>query len=105
FGASFPVGSLYVAVPVWCTIIGASYLLARARMRKLEPSVMQGFELLVSPRVLRRTAYGLRPAEIVLPEVTSIVEVPEGLSFVSRQPTRRLFVVRSVEGFAELREH
>ncbi len=103
--ASFPLDSLFVAVPVWAVVIGGSFLFARARMRRLEPRVVQGYELLVSPRVLRRTAHGFAPAEILAPEVSSIVEVPEGLSLVSRNPTRRLFVARSVDRFAEVRDH
>ena len=104
-GARFPLASLYVAVPIWSIVIGASYLLARARMRRLEPRVLQGYELLVSPRMLRRTAYGVAPAEILAPEVTSIVEIPEGLSIVSTHPRQRLFVTRSIERFAEVRDH
>jgi hypothetical protein len=104
-GVSFPLASLYVAVPIWSIVLGASYLIARARVRRLEPRVLQGYELLVSPRTLRRTAYGVAPAEVLAPEVTSIVEIPEGLSIVSTHPRQRLFVTRSIEGFAEVRDH
>ena len=104
-GESFPLETLYVAVPIWGIVIGASYLLARARVRRLEPRILQGYELLVSPRTLRRTAHGAHPAEILAPEVTSIVEIPEGLSIASTHPRQRLFVARSVEGFAEVRDH
>jgi hypothetical protein len=54
--------------------------------------------------VLRRTAYGLPPAEILAPEVASIIEIPEGLSIVSNHPKQRLMVSRSVDGFAEVRD-
>jgi hypothetical protein len=104
-GASFPLASLYFAVPIWGIVIGASYVLAQARVRRLEPSVLQGYELLVSRRVLRRTAYGAPPAEILGPEVTSIVEIPEGLSIASTHPKQMLLVTHSLAGFAEVRDH
>jgi len=103
-GGAFPITMLYVAIPVWA-VTGASYLFALARARRLETRVMQGYELLVSPRVLRRTAFGAPPAEILAPEVSSIVELPDGLSIAAHGPPGRLFVPRSVERFAEVRDH
>jgi hypothetical protein len=92
-----------VAIPIWGVALVGSYLLARARMNRAEARVLQGFELLVSPRVMRRTSLGLPSAEIAAPEVTSIVEIADGLSIVGR--TRRIFLSRAIAGYAEVRDH
>jgi hypothetical protein len=74
----------------------------RARTYKLEGRVFASFEILASPRALRRTSL-FAPAEILLPEVTSIVEIDGGLSLASENPPRRFFVTSAVAGYAELR--
>jgi hypothetical protein len=96
---------LGVAVPVFGAWIVVSSLVVRASARHLERTVLRSYELLISPRVLRRAAYRRAPAEILAPEVTSIVEIPEGLSIASARPRRFLFVSCAVERFAEVRDH
>ncbi len=97
--------SLCLIVVIWGATIGASYLVLQARARRLEPHVLRGYEILLSPRVLRRSSSGTGPAEILAPEVSSIVEVPEGLSIVSREPIRRVLVPRALDRFADVRDH
>jgi hypothetical protein len=91
------------AIPLYGLSLTVSYFLARARLRASRTRVIQGFEVLAAPRVLRRTAYNLAPAEIAAPEVLSVVETAEGLSIAGR--TRSLFVSRAVADYAALRDH
>jgi hypothetical protein len=81
------------------------WLLLRGRVKRLEPRLLAEYELIVAPRVLRRTTYGVAPAEILAPEVASIVEVPDGLSIVTTNPKQRLFILRAVAHYAEVRDH
>jgi hypothetical protein len=61
------------------------------------------YELLVGPRVLRRTVGGLGPAEVLRPEVTRIVDAWVGLVVVCEGPAQALIVARTVEGYDDVR--
>ena len=62
------------------------------------------YELLVSERVLRRSA-GVGPvAEVLRAEVSEIVETNLGLWISCAQPRRSLFVVSALDGYADVRQ-
>lgn len=62
------------------------------------------YELLVSDRVLRRSA-GFGPvAEVLRTEVSEIVETSHGLWVSCAQPRRSLFVVNALDGYADVRQ-
>jgi hypothetical protein len=96
---------LEILIPVLGGYSIAASLFRRWRIRRNEAAMLQGYELLVSPRVLRRTAFRAVPAEILAPEVTSIVEVAQGLSLEARGVKQRLFVSRAIQGYEEVRDH
>ncbi len=106
-GMSGPAGRdtiLLLGIP---TLAGLPFwwLLLRAQTRRVEPKALEAYELIVGPRVLRRTQLGAPAAEILAPEVTSIFEIPDGLSIVSSRANGRLFVLRALGGYAEVRDH
>ncbi len=103
WSAGMTLDTLVVSVPVWGATLVAMVFFTRARLRRAIPPALAGYELLVSPRAMRRTARGVPPAEILAPEVTSLVEVPEGLSIAAGE--QRLFVSRAVDGYAQVRDH
>jgi hypothetical protein len=76
----------------------------RVVSRRTEPRVLASYEILISPRALRRISL-FAPAEMLTPEVSSIVEVDNGLSIASSAPPCRLFVPNAVVGYAEIRAH
>jgi hypothetical protein len=73
------------------------------RVRRGTSAELLSYELLVTPRVLRREVAGAMPAEILRPEVTRIVETKAGLWVSSQSPRRSLFVARVVDGYADVR--
>lgn len=89
-----------VAVAV-CT---GSFVVTWLRTRAAVERQLAMFEIVVSPRVLRRVMVGLPPSEMLLPEVTRIVETPRALSLVSTAPRRTMTVVRAVDGYEVVRE-
>ena len=60
-----PLDTLVVTIPVLGAYLIAASLFRRWRIRRNEGPMVQGYELLVSPRVLRRTAHRLLPSEIL----------------------------------------
>jgi hypothetical protein len=95
----------FFLVPVLVAYVVVAALFRRWRVRSQEGPVLQGYELLVAPRAIRRTALRVQPAEMLATEVTSIVEVPTGLSIEARGAGHRLFVVRALAGYEDLRAH
>jgi hypothetical protein len=71
--------------------------------RRTDSPQLLTYELLVGTRVVRRTVAGSQPAEVLRPEVTSIVETPEGLWLSCEVPRRALFVSRAVDGYDDVR--
>lgn len=88
-----------VAVAVWT----GSFVLTWLRTRAVVERQLAMFEIIMSPRVLRRVMVGLGPAEMLRPEVTRIVETPRALSLVSTTPRRTMTVVRAVDGYEVVR--
>lgn len=89
-----------IAVAIW---IG-SFVLTWLRTRAAVERQLALFEIILSPRVVRRVMVGLPPAEILRPEVTRIVETPRALCLVSTTPRRSMTVVRAVDGYEAARE-
>jgi len=89
-----------IAVAVW---IG-SFVLTWLRTRAAVERQLVMFEIITSPRVLRRIMVGLPPAEVLRPEVTRIVETPRALCLLSTTPRRTMTVVRAVDGYDAVRE-
>jgi hypothetical protein len=70
--------------------------------KQLAP-VLDRYELLMSDRVLRR--FGIGPvAEVLSAEVTEIFETPLGLWISCATPHRSLFVIRALDGYADVRD-
>jgi hypothetical protein len=82
-------------------LIVLAFVWGRAAKRPTE--AIRAYELLVAPRILRRTTATAGPAEILRPEVTRIVETRDGLWLSSDAPPRALFVWRAVDGYADVR--
>lgn len=61
------------------------------------------FEVIASPRVVRRIMVGMRPAEVLRPEVTRIVETQRGLWLVCTAPKRTVALVKALDGYDALR--
>ncbi len=100
--AGMPVGlASWIVVP--SVLIG--FALRWARAARLAARPMATFEVIASPRVVRRIMAGLLPAEILRPEITRIVETPWGLWLLSTTPRRSLGLVRAIDGYDALRAH
>ena len=74
-----------------------------AAVRRASGPELVTYELLIGPRVLRRTLPNTQPAEVLRPEVTSIVETNEGLFVCCARPSRALFVTRALDGYDDVR--
>jgi hypothetical protein len=61
------------------------------------------YEVIVSPRVVRRIMLVLPSAEMLRPEVARIVETPRALWLESRSPRRTLLLMKAIDGYADLR--
>jgi hypothetical protein len=96
---------LPVAMPagIVAVVLVAMVPISWLRMRAMADRQLAMFELVVSPRVVRRSMPLLGTAEVLRPEVTRIVETPRALSLVSTTPRRTVSVARVVEGYDELR--
>jgi hypothetical protein len=90
---------VFFVVPVVIALVLPTFV----RVRSPRSPELVSYELLASPRVLRRTVVGLLPAEILRPEVTRIVESKLGLWVFSTTPLRALFVVSALDGYADVR--
>jgi len=86
----------------WVAFLTLVFVFRRAYARRVEPRITASFEILSSPRALRRTALGIPVAEIAAIEVESMAELPEGLSIFGE--TRRMWIWRHAVGYAELRD-
>jgi hypothetical protein len=84
-------------------VIGGLAAVGIVRIRYVARRALPAFDLLVAPRVVRRVAAGLPPAEVLRPEVTSIVESGQGLWLCSERPARALLVPKALEGYDGLR--
>jgi hypothetical protein len=71
--------------------------------RRVRTAQLGGYELLVTPRVLRRVQPSGGPAEILRPEVTRVVETNDGIWVIGDRPQRALFVTRALDGYADVR--
>jgi hypothetical protein len=71
--------------------------------RRTDSPQLLTYELLVGTRVVRRTVAGSQPAEVLRPEVTSILETADGLWLSCDVPRRALFVSRAVDGYEDVR--
>jgi hypothetical protein len=71
--------------------------------RRTDSPQLLTYELLVGTRVVRRTVAGSQPAEVLRPEVKSIVETGDGLWLSCDVPRRSLFVSRAVDGYDDVR--
>jgi hypothetical protein len=71
-------------------------------LRAHHPEVLT-YDLLVGARVLRRTAASATPAEVLRPEVTSIVETRDGLLVCCEGVRRALFITRTLDGYDDVR--
>jgi hypothetical protein len=89
-----------VAVAVWV----GGFVLTSLRTRAAVERQLVMFEIIMSPRVLRRVMVGLPVAEVLRPEVTRIVETPRALSLLSTTPRRTITVVRAIDGYDAVRE-
>jgi len=88
-----------VAVAAW---IG-SFVLTWLRTRSVVERQLVMFEIVMSPRVLRRVMVGMPVAEVLRPEVTRIVETPRALCVLSTTPRRTMTVVSAVDGYEAVR--
>jgi hypothetical protein len=87
---------------VWgAVLVGAGFVSRLFAVRRAAANV--AYELLVSDRVLHRTVQG-RAAEVLRPEVSEILETPLGLWVVCAKPARSLFIIRAIDGFADVCE-
>ncbi len=84
---------------LWAGSTGLAWMRARAELERQ----LAMFEVLASPRVVRRIMPLLPVAEMLRPEVTRIVETARGLWLVAQNPRRTLFLVSALENFSELR--
>jgi hypothetical protein len=101
YGAGLPRVNFMISLTF---ILVASIIAARiVSVRRGTPAELATYELLVTPRVLRRTFAGAFPAEILRPEVTRIVETNAGLWIFCKVHRRSLFVARMVDGYADVR--
>ena len=75
------------------------------RSRAMAERQMAMFEIVMSPRVLRRAMPTFGVAEMLRPEVTRIVETPRALVLMSTTPRRTLSIVRAIDGYDALRAH
>jgi hypothetical protein len=96
---------LPIAMPVGLSTVVLVVLIAISwlRLRAMADRQLAMFEVVVSPRVVRRAMPLLGVAEVLRPEVTRIVETRRALSLVSATPRRTVSIVRVVEGYDELR--
>lgn len=90
---------LFAGVGIAVAVV-VSLLLGQRRSVKLQQAT---YELLLGPHAMRRTLGGFLPAEILRDEVTGIYETHLGLWIMCAAAARSLFVVKAVEGFAEVR--
>lgn len=88
-----------IMVAVW---VGSS-VLTWLRTRAAVERQLAMFEIVVSPRVLRRVMMALPIAEVLRPEVTRIVETPRALCIVSTTPRRTMTIVRAIDGYDTIR--
>lgn len=88
-----------MALGVMIALVVVSWL----RMRGAAERQLAMFEVVASPRIVRRVMPLLGVAEMLRPEVTRIVETPRALSLVSTSPRRTVSVARVIEGYDELR--
>jgi hypothetical protein len=84
---------------------GAAFLVSWFRVQRTLARNVATYELLVNARVLRRIIGRVSPAEILRPEVTRIVETPLMMWVLCASPRRSLGLTRTIEGYAELRDH
>jgi hypothetical protein len=89
--------------PAAGVVIVATYAVTWLRVRPAIDRQLAAFDVVVSPRVVRRVMPVLPVAEILRPEVARIVETARGLWLVSTHPRRTLFLVTTLDGYAELR--
>jgi hypothetical protein len=89
-------------------IVGGALLLFLVwRLRtigNLVAPALARYEFLLGDRVLRRTTGSGPVAEVLRPEVSEIVETKYGLWVTCKTPRRSLFVVRALDGYADVRE-
>jgi hypothetical protein len=96
FLVEFTIG---IAVAAWL----GSFVLTWLRTRTIVERQLVMFEIIMSPRVLRRVMVGMPVAEVLRPEVTRIVETPRALCVLSTTPRRTMTVVRAVDGYEAAR--
>lgn len=103
--AIFGAGGLPVAFPAliatlgWGLMFGITWLRLGAAIEKH----VAMYEVIVSPRVVRRVMLVLSTSEMLRPEVTRIVETSRGLWLVSRSPRRTMTLSNAIDGYADLR--
>jgi len=98
--AGFKIVTAFVTLVVFM-ILGWRLL----TMGRVVAPTLSRYELLISDRVLRRSSVGsLAAAEVLRPEVNEIVETPAGLWVTCTTPRRSAFVVRALDGYADVRE-
>jgi hypothetical protein len=85
-------------------VVVALPFLALFSLDRSVATAIASYELLLSARVLRRASQTSAGAEVLRPEVTRIVETPRGLWVTSERPRRTVFVVRAIDGYADVRE-
>lgn len=91
-------------IALFAVLSFAWVIVARTVRVRMERKVnLDTYELLVSERAARRNLGGWTSAEILRPEVTSILEVPTGLWIRCTQPPRSLFVANAVDDYAHAR--
>ncbi|MGD0524941.1 MAG: hypothetical protein ABSE49_07350 [Polyangiaceae bacterium] len=91
-----------VSFAVWAGFLVLSLAVLVFRIRRLNRRAFDTYELLVGPRVIRRTIAGVTPAEVLRPEVTGAFETRHGVWLTCEPPRGALFISRAVEGYDAL---
>jgi hypothetical protein len=103
FAATLFADSLLTVIPLFAIACGYGLLTTILRARNLASSNLVTYEVLLGPRVLRRTIAATLPAEILRPEVSAIFETGEGLWVSCLNPRRALFLTRALDGYDDVR--
>jgi hypothetical protein len=89
--------------PIGGVAFVATVVMTWLRTRPAMARQLASFDVVVSPRVVRRVMPLLPVAEVLRPEVTRIVETARGLWLVSEHPRRTVSLSSVLAGYAELR--
>lgn len=87
----------------WLVVVATGLVIVTIRVQRMARRSLATYELLVGPRVMRRTLAGFAPSEVLRPEVSRAFETRWGIWLVCDAPAHAFFVACAVAGYDELR--